>query len=69
MPSISLFEIEYSLEFALSQPSKTKIQTAIIWLWLQQKSKKIESVRLRTSIFRIYFFQSKLIDCIPDTFF
>ena len=33
------------------------------------KIKKIESVRLWTSIFWIYFFQSKLIDCIPDTFF
>ena len=33
------------------------------------KIKKIESVHLWTSIFWIYFFQPKLIDCIPDTFF
>ena len=58
MPCILLFETEYSFEFVstnppfLSRPSNTKIQTAITWCQLQQKSQKLENVRLWTSIFR-----------------
>ena len=58
MHCILLFEIEYSLEFVstnppfLSRPSDTKIQTAIIWWQLQQKSQKFANVRLWKSFFR-----------------
>ena len=57
MPCILLFQLEYSLEFVSKNPflsclSDTKVQTAIIWCQLQQKSQKFEKVRLWMSIFR-----------------
>ena len=57
MPSILLFEAEYSPEFFSKNPpflpytSDTKIQTATIWWYLEQKSPKFENVRLYKSIF------------------
>ena len=60
IPFVLLFDIKYSLEFVfvstnprfLSLPSKTKIQAAIIWRKLQQKSQNFVNLRLWTSIFR-----------------
>ena len=73
MLCILLFEIEYSLEFVstnppfLSRPSDTKIQTAIIWWQLQQKSKKIVNVRLWTFIFR--YVNLKIVSLIASELF
>ena len=53
MPCTLLCEIEHLLEFVsvnplfLSRLSNTKIQTAIIWLYLQQKSKNLKTYVLR----------------------
>ena len=42
----------FSSNLFLFRPSDTKIQTAIIWWWLQQRFQKFENVRLWASIFR-----------------
>ena len=58
MPCILHFEIEYLLKFVstnshfCSHPSDTKIQTAIIWCQLQQKSQEFANLLLWTSFFR-----------------
>ena len=73
MPCILLFQTEYSLEFVFKNPpflsclSDTKVQTAIIWCWLQQKSQKFENVRLWTSIFR--YANIKIVPLIANELF
>ena len=68
-----LFEIQYSLEFLsknpplLFRPLDTRIQTAIIWWQLQQKSKKSENVRLWT--FFIAYENLKIVPLITSELF
>ena len=82
MPSTLLCEIEYSLEFVsvnplfLSRLSNTKIQTAIIWLYLQQKSQNLKTYVFRRLFFDMeisvncqWFTQPKTIHCPSDSYF